>query len=116
MTAPRVDASGYWVAVRCSFQCQSCCFEAPLDSLDVDGSVECAYCGLRQRFEPRTWSEALDFAQAVGDLAGPEPEGHYADPGVWIAPDIPFRDVGETLTFSEYREAGIEISDGMTVP
>ncbi len=77
--------------------------------------MECAYCGLRQRFEPRTWNEALDFAHAVGDLAGPEPEGRYADPGMWIAPDNPFRDIGETLTFSEYRESGIEISDGMTM-
>jgi len=102
--------------VRCSFQCRSCGFAAPLDSLDIDGAVECAYCGLRQRFEPRTWSDALDFAQAVGDLSGPEPEGRYADPGVWIAPDNPFRDVGETLTFSEHRESGVEISDGMTVP
>src|SRR5260221_8760495 len=84
MGAPRLDANGYWVAVRCTFQCRSCNFAAPLDQLDIDGSVECAYCGLRQRFEPSTWTEALEFAHAVGDLSGPEPEGRYPDASVWI--------------------------------
>ena len=116
MTAPRQDASGYWVAVRCTFQCRSCGFAAPLDQLDVDGAVECGYCGLRQRFEPSTWTEALDFAHAVGDLAGPGPEGRFPDPSVWIAPANPFRDTGETITFSEFRQAGFEITGGATIP
>jgi hypothetical protein len=116
MTAPRHDASGYWVAVRCSFQCRSCGFAAPLDQLDVDGSVECAYCGLRQRFEPSTWREAIDFAHAVGDLAGPGPEGRFPDPGLWIGASNPFRDTGETIAFSEFRQAGLEISEGMAIP
>ncbi len=116
MTAPRHDAGGYWVGVRCTFQCRSCGFAAPLDQLDVDGSVECAYCGLRQKFEPSTWSEALEFAHAVGDLAGPEPEGRFPDPSVWIGPANPFRDIGETLTFSEFRQSGFEMTDGLTIP
>src|SRR6185295_10892156 len=115
-TAPRHDVSGYWVAVRCSFQCRSCGFAAPLDQLDIDGAVECAYCGLRQRFEPSTWTEALEFAHAVGDLAGPEPEGRYPNPSLWIAPANPFADVGETLTFSELRQAGMEMSGGEMIP
>lgn len=116
LSAPRMDAGGYWVAVRCSFQCRSCGFAAPLDQLDIDGAVECAYCGLRQRFEPSTWTEALSFAHAVGDLAGPEAEGRHADPSVWIGHSNPFRDVGETLAFSEFRESGMEMSDGMMIP
>ena len=116
MTAPRQDQAGYWVAVRCSFQCRSCGFAAPLDQLDIDGSVECAYCGLRQRFEPSTWTEALEFAHAVGDLAGPGSEGRFPDPGLWIGPVNPFRDTGETLTFSDFSQAGFEISGGMTIP
>jgi hypothetical protein len=78
--------------------------------------VECAYCGLRQRFEPSTWTEAIEFAHAVGDLAGPGAEGRYPDPGIWIAPVNPFRDLGETLAFSEFRQSGFEISNGMTLP
>src|SRR6478672_2635820 len=117
MGAPRIDAGGgYWVAVSCTFQCRSCGFAAPLDQLDVDGSVECAYCGLRQRFEPSTWSEALDFAHAVGDLAGPGPEGRYPDPGLWIGASNPFRDTGETASFSEFRQSGFEITEGLTIP
>ena len=116
MTAPRLEAHGYWVAVRCTFQCRSCGFAAPLDQLDIDGSVECAYCGLCQRFEPSTWIEALEFAHAVGDLSGPEPEGRAPNPSLWIAPDNPFRDVGETVTFSELRQSGSQMVDGMMVP
>src|SRR5207253_6689709 len=73
-------------------------------------------CGRRQRFGPSTWSEALHFAHAVGDLSGPGPEGRHPDPGLWIAPVNPFRDTGETLAFSEFRQAGFEIADGMTIP
>jgi LSD1 subclass zinc finger protein len=117
MGAPRIDGGGgYWVAVACTFQCRSCGFAAPLDQLDIDGSVECAYCGLRQRFDASTWTDALEFAHAVGDLSGPEPEGRYPDPGVWIGADNPFRDVGETLTFSELRQTGMHVVDGMTIP
>lgn len=117
MGAPRIDAGGgYWVAVSCTFQCRSCGFAAPLDQLDIDGSVECAYCGLRQKFDPSTWTDALEFAHAVGDLSGPEPEGRQPDPGVWIGADNPYRDVGDTLTFSELRETGLHMVDGMTIP
>jgi hypothetical protein len=117
MGAPRIDAGGgYWVAVSCTFQCRSCGFAAPLDQLDIDGSVECAYCGLRQVFDASTWTEALEFAHAIGDLSGPEPEGRWPDPGLWIGGDNPFRAVGDTDTFSELRQTGMHIVDGMTVP
>ncbi len=117
MGAPRIDAAGgYWVAISCTFQCRSCSFAAPLDQLDIDGTVECAYCGLRQRFDPTTWTDALEFAHAVGDLAGPEPEGRQPDPGVWIGTDNPYRDVGDASTFSELRQTGMHMVDGMTIP
>jgi hypothetical protein len=44
------------VAVRAGFTCNSCRFLAPLDSLDADGAVECAHCGLRQRFDNDNWA------------------------------------------------------------
>jgi len=117
MGAPRIDAGGgYWVAVSCTFQCRSCGFAAPLDQLDIDGSVECAYCGLRQTFDASTWTDALEFAHAVGDLSGPEPEGRQPDPGVWIGADNPYRAVGDSLTFSELRQTGMHMVDGLTIP
>src|SRR5688572_23168942 len=59
--APPQPLDHTWVAVRCAFTCNSCRFLAPLDSLDADGAVECAHCGLRQRFEIERWKEGLEF-------------------------------------------------------
>ena len=60
-TAVWVDDSGdaFWVAVRARFQCSACEFLSPLDSLDVDGAVQCAHCGVDRRFEPESWTEPL---------------------------------------------------------
>jgi hypothetical protein len=49
----------------------------PLNHLDDDGSVECARCGLDQAFEVEMWKDMLELAHAVGDLAGPNPEGRH---------------------------------------
>jgi hypothetical protein len=86
----------YWVAVRCSFTCNSCRFEAPLDALDTDGAVECAHCGLNQRFEVSSWAGALEGAHAIGDLSGPNAEGRSAHPVIWIGDDNPYRKIGDT--------------------
>jgi hypothetical protein len=84
----------YWVAVRCVFTCRSCGHESPLDHLDVDGSVECFRCGLDQAFDPSGWSDALSHAHAVGDLAGPIPEGRHPHPWLSIDGANPFASVG----------------------
>jgi hypothetical protein len=95
--AERVDRA--WVAVRCGFTCNSCRFLAPLDALDADGAVECAHCGLRQRFDVERWSDALEFAHGVGDLSGPAPEGRNPDPVLWIGSENPHAPTGVTRTF-----------------
>ena len=64
----------------------------------------------------RAPGSGLKFAHAVGDSSGPEPEGRAPNPSLWIAPDNPFRDVGETVTFSELRQSGSQMVDGMMVP
>jgi hypothetical protein len=91
---------GIWVAVRCTFTCNSCKFAAPLDGLLADGAVECACCGLRQRFEVDAWREALDFAHAVGDLGWPPPEGRHPHPTLWVGSENPYLTVGGTLAFA----------------
>jgi hypothetical protein len=96
---------GIWVAVRCAFTCNQCRFPAPLDALDASGAAECASCGLRQRFDLDAWREALDFAHAVGDLAGPAPEGRHPHPTLWIGSENPYAGVGDTRTFE--RKEGI---------
>src|ERR1700683_4713243 len=62
LTPPSASGGTYWVAAKCSFQCRSCSFAAPLDHLDVDGTVECMHCGTRQRFNVEGWREGLAFA------------------------------------------------------
>ncbi|HVJ16736.1 MAG TPA: hypothetical protein VM686_14945, partial [Polyangiaceae bacterium] len=57
-SAPPLPPDQSWIALRCGFTCNSCKFLAPLDSLDADGAVECAHCGLRQRFEVTAWRPA----------------------------------------------------------
>jgi len=99
----------FWVAVRCAFTCNSCKFLAPLDGLDADGAVECAHCGLRQRFDVSSWTPALDFAQAVGDLAGPLPEGRNPHPTLWIGSENPYAGVGDTGTFERTESGALAI-------
>jgi len=97
--APPQPADHTWVAVRCGFTCNSCRFLAPLDSLDADGAVECAHCGLRQRFDVDLWRSGLGFAHAVGDLAGPAPEGRNPHPVLCIGSENPHVETGITRTF-----------------
>jgi hypothetical protein len=107
VAAPSPDT--FWVAVRCAFTCNSCKFLAPLDGLDADGAVECAHCGLRQRFEVPAWTPALDFAHAVGDLAGPEPEGRNPHPTLWIGSENPYVGVGDQGTFERTESGALAI-------
>ena len=104
---PSQAADMFWVAVKCGFTCNQCRFLAPLDGLDVDGAVDCAHCGLRQRFDVAAWKSALAFAHAVGDLAGPDPEGRTPHPAIWIGDENPHVDVGVKRTFVQ-PEAKLE--------
>ena len=104
--APADVVDRAWVAVRCGFTCNSCRFLAPLDSLDADGAVECAHCGLRQRFDVERWSDALSFAHAVGDLSGPAPEGRNPDPVIWIGSENPHATTGLSRAF-EHATFGV---------
>jgi hypothetical protein len=103
--APPQPPDHTWVAVRAAFTCNSCRFLAPLDSLDSDGAVECAHCGLRQRFDTEQWRTGLAFAHAVGDLAGPGPEGRNPHPVLWIGSENPHLATGTSRTF-EHGEFG----------
>jgi hypothetical protein len=106
VTVPVPSPDTYWVAVRCGFTCNQCKFLAPLDSLDADGAVDCAHCGLHQRFEVSLWGPALDLAHAAGDLAGPAPEGRNPHPALWIGGENPHHKIGDTSTFAR-TESGV---------
>jgi hypothetical protein len=120
VTVPGASAETFWVAVRCGFTCNSCKFLAPLDALDADGAVECAHCGLRQRFEVAEWRDGLAFAHAVGDLAGPSPEGRAPHPTLWIGSENPYAKVGSVATFertaaSAGKQLDVEAAPGHPV-
>src|SRR5262249_50209171 len=102
-TAPTHSSDAYWVGVRVTFTCRQCSFEAPPDSLDTDGAVECIHCNLRQKFDVDQWREALEHAHAVGDLAGPWPEGRAPHPTIWIGGANPHKRVGDTTTFASTK-------------
>jgi len=115
--APAQPVDHSWVAVRAAFTCNSCRFLAPLDSLDADGAVECAHCGLRQRFEIELWRQGLEFAHAVGDLAGPGPEGRNPHPVLWIGSENPHTPTGTTRTFEHatFGELALDVAPGHPV-
>ena len=105
----------YWVGLRCHFQCRSCGHLSPLNQLDMDGSVQCHHCGLDQAFDVDSWSEGLQHGHAVGDLAGPHPEGLHPHPRLSIVGDNPMARVGVDLTAGELTLSGTTVGEGMVL-
>ncbi len=90
---PRVDGA-YWVRVRCEYRCAGCKSRVPLRSFAADGRSECVLCGHVQDQAILFWRTVLSHAHAVGDLAGPAPEGRLPQAGVEVGPRNPYRLVG----------------------
>ncbi len=111
---PDLPAGISLVGVRCRFQCRGCGHLAPLDGLDLDGTVRCARCGLEQAFDADSWGEALAFAHDVADLCGPEPEGRTRDPRYSIADENPYQEVGLHRVWSTHAVSG-EVRRGASV-
>ena len=110
------DPDDPWcVAVRCQLQCRACQRLTPLDHLDVDGTVECRHCGHEQAFPPGSWREVVGMAGALGDLAGPDPEGRFPDPRVSIAAINPHRQTGVDRQAHSATVSGLVSSGGLSV-
>jgi hypothetical protein len=79
--------------------------------------LDCAQCGSLQRFEVASWRDGLAFARAVGDLAGPYPEGRTPSARVWIGDVNPYAAIGMDTTFAEQKGKAltIEASPGFPV-
>lgn len=116
LAAPTLDDGSYPVAVRCHFQCRSCGHMSPLNQLDLDGTVRCLRCGLDQVFDVGSWTAALGHTHAVGDLAGPDPEGRHPHPRVSIEGDNPLASIGRYRTSARLSQTGSSVEDGMVVP
>lgn len=107
------SAGRFWVAVRCGFQCRACGHMSPLNHLAMDGSAACLRCGMSQIFDVDSWDEGLAHAHAVGDLAGPAPEGRFPDARAPIGELNPFRELGRSETSSVLQQSGVVIEGGM---
>jgi hypothetical protein len=106
----------FWVRVLCEFQCRGCGHWAPLNYLDLDGSVLCQHCGLEQVFSNTSWKEGLEFARAVGDLAG-GPDGRCPHPVVSIGLVNPFADVGSSKKpEAVHAQSDSVMQDGLQIP
>lgn len=105
-----------WIAIRANITCRSCGFPSPIEGVELDQGVDCAQCGSFQRFDKRAWRKVLAFAHAVGDLGGPDPEGRFADPTIYIGDDNPHKDVGVTLTLAEITSSGLHAEAGSGHP
>ncbi|GMV15403.1 MAG: hypothetical protein AMXMBFR56_36270 [Polyangiaceae bacterium] len=110
---PGLGQDPYWVGVMASFQCRACGHVSPLNHLDVDGSVMCLRCGVDQRFDPEQWWKSVDFAHAVGDLAG-SPEGRFPQ-SVSVALDNEVANVGVERTFAEQQQGDDDEGHAMTL-
>ncbi len=99
----------YFAAIRASFTCRSCGFASPFDGVTVEDGAPCVQCGSYQRIDDDAWPDALAFAHGVADLAGPGPEGRFADPEIWIGEDHPHRAIGRSKTFATRTKSRFRI-------
>jgi hypothetical protein len=113
LTAPELPEGAYAVAVHCEFQCRQCGKLAPLNHLDIDGSVVCAHCQLDQAFDVGAWKEALRLAHGVGDLAGPTAEGRHPHPRYSIAGANPGTVIGKRDTLLRSTQNSTHVDDGV---
>jgi hypothetical protein len=81
----------------------------PFHSFAADGRSECALCGHVQDQALLFWRMVLKHAHAVGDLAGPAPEGRLPQAGVEIGPRNPYRVIG--LDVAELEDERVRVED-----
>ncbi len=103
VTAPETSAG--WIGIRATFTCRGCGHRAPLDHLDIDGSVDCPYCGLSQRFEAVLWRPVLAALHALADL-GASAEGRHPHAQISIASSNPHWPPKTPLISVEERHKG----------
>jgi len=98
---PRSDGA-YWVRASCGFRCRSCGVTGvPFGRFDHHGACVCGLCGAANEnpseMATMYWRTLLQHLHAVGDLAGPHPEGRHAG-AKSIAHANPFKQVGLDVT------------------
>lgn len=110
LARPEAPAGRVWASIWCWFRCPTCAVDVPVDDFAAD-AVTCPSCGGSHGL--RGLRRAFDHAHAVGDLAGPDPEGRFPDPRVSVAADNPFKAFGVLQSVSEDRHDELVTEDGV---
>jgi hypothetical protein len=105
---PRADGA-YWVRVSCEYRCAGCTSRVRFGSFAADGRSECGLCRHLQDQALLFWRTVLKHAHAVGDLAGPAPEGRLPQAGTAIGPRNPYRFIG--LDLAELEDERVRVED-----
>lgn len=100
--AERED-DAYWVSVHCELRCGKCYGRSPRNHLDASGVATCVKCGTTEPFLVREWAPVFEHAHAVGDLAGPDPQGR-TQAGGNIGDENPFQSLGIELSAASFGE------------
>lgn len=95
------ETQWFWTAVEYTFRCPACHDLSPVDTLDEKQPVACANCGASRTFAVSEWKATLDFAHAVGDLAGPDPGGRFPSRKPSVKDRNSFKSLGLTKTFQQ---------------
>jgi hypothetical protein len=110
LARPEAPAGRVWASLWCWFRCPTCSVDVPVDDFATD-ALTCPSCGGSHGL--RGLRRAFDHAHAVGDLAGPDPEGRFPDPRVSVAADNPFKAFGVLQSVSEDRHDELVTEDGV---
>lgn len=97
-------AHGYWAAVRATFHCNHCQFDAPLNHFELVDAVACTRCGHEQRHDRASWRRLVEYAQFVADFAVGG-EGRFPDPEIRIARPFPHLGSSESWATDERLRA-----------
>ena len=87
---------GYWAAVRSTFACNACQFDAPLNHFELVDAVSCTRCGHEQRYDRDGWKRLVEFAQFVAD-SGVGGQGQFPDE---VEVTQPFPQIGRTQSWA----------------
>ncbi|MEO7108971.1 MAG: hypothetical protein ABI183_00920 [Polyangiaceae bacterium] len=106
-----------WAAMRASFTCRSCGFASPYDGIVLSDGVSCAQCGSYQRVDKAAWTTVLEVVHGVADLGGPDPEGRFPNPRIWIGDANGYAKIGVDKTFASATAQGgaIDVCPGFPV-
>lgn len=81
--------------------------ESPVNHLDSDGTVTCAFCGLDLTLDPRVWARVIGVSHELVDLSAVNPDVRSAPVSSPLKLDNPYRNIGVNVSERSYDEPGV---------